>query len=114
MSSRIFCVVFCAVLLALSLSVQAQQTGRIPRVGLLASGAPFIYTARIAAFEEGLHDLGYKNIVIERRYADGKTDRLPDLAAQLVDLQVDIILATSDPSVTAAKRASQTIPIVFV
>jgi putative ABC transport system substrate-binding protein len=93
---------------------EGQQPKKVPRIGLLAAAVPSTYSARIAAFEEGLRDLGYKNIVIERRYAEGNPDRLPDLAVQLVDLRVDIILATSDPSVRAAKKATQTIPIVFV
>jgi putative tryptophan/tyrosine transport system substrate-binding protein len=114
MSKNIFSVALCVLLLAFSVSAEAQQPNRVLRIGLLASGVPSVYPARIAAFEEGLHDLGYKNIIIERRYAEGRFDRLPDLAAQLVDLKVDIILATSDPSVRAGKKATQTIPIVFV
>src|SRR5262250_1691725 len=89
-------------LLALMLAnfhfAHAQQPGKIPRIGLLATAVPSTYSDRIAAFEAGLRNLGYKNIVIERRYAEGNPDRLPDLAAQLVDLRVDIILATSDQS----------------
>jgi putative tryptophan/tyrosine transport system substrate-binding protein len=103
-----------AVLLNVTVRAHAQQQTKVPRIGLLASASPSAYNARIAAFEEGLRGLGYKNIAIERRYADGKSDRLPDFAAQLVDLKVDVILATSDPSVRAAKKATQTIPIVFV
>ncbi len=100
--------------LAVGVMAQAQQPAKVPRIGLLASASPSSYPARVSAFEEGLRDLGYKNIVIESRYAGGKSDRLPGLAAQLVDLKVDVILAISDPSVRAAKKTTQTIPIVFV
>jgi putative ABC transport system substrate-binding protein len=72
---------------------------------------------RAASFEQGLHSLGYiegRNVVIEYRYAEGKADRLPALAAELVGLQVDVIVAASTPGVLAAKKATSTIPIVFV
>jgi putative ABC transport system substrate-binding protein len=92
----------------------AQQPTKTPRIGFLAAAAPSTYLVRIPVFEEGLRELGYKNITIETRYAEGKSARLPDLAAQLVELNVDIIVATSDPCVRAAKKATQTIPIVFV
>ena len=114
MKAKILVYALPALILSTIHLAEAQQPAKIPRIGLLAAAVPATYPARIAAFEEGLRDLGYKNIVIERRYAEGKSDRLPDLAAQLVDLRVDIILATSDPSVRAAKKATQTIPIVFV
>jgi ABC-type uncharacterized transport system substrate-binding protein len=103
-----------AVQLAFGVMAEAQQPTKIPRIGFLGAASPSSYPGRISAFEEGLRDLGYKNFVIESRYAEGKSDRLPDLAAQLVDLKVDVILATADPSVRAAKKATQTIPIVFV
>lgn len=85
-------------------SANAQQAANVPRIGLLASASPSSYSARMPAFEKSLRDRGYKSIVIERRYADGKSDRLPDLAAQLVDLKVDVILATSDPSVPGLRK----------
>ena len=64
--------VVCAMLFALCLSVEAQELNKSPRIGLLASAAPPVYTARIAAFDESLRSLGYKDIGIEHRYADGK------------------------------------------
>ena len=79
-----------------------------------ASSAAF-YSARVEAFRQRLRELGYvegKNIVIEYRYAEGKLERLPDLAAELVRLKVDVIV-TAGPAVLAAKKASATIPIVF-
>ena len=95
---------------------EAQQPKKIPHIGLLGAGSPSSYSTRIPALREGLRDLGYiegKNIVIEYRYAEGKLDRLPDLAVELVDLKVDIIHANSDYSVRAAKKATRTIPIIF-
>jgi ABC-type uncharacterized transport system substrate-binding protein len=115
MRKNSLCAAMSAVLLTLTFSVHAQQpSGKVPRIGLLAAAGPSSYPARIAAFEESLRDLGYKNIALEPRYAEGKSDHLPELAKQLVDLKVDVILATSDPSVRAAQKATQTIPIVFV
>ena len=93
----------------------AQQLAKIPRLGYLA--ALFIDpSSDLKAFRQGLAALGYvegKNIVIEYRYAEGKLDRLPDLAAELVALKVDIIVALNPPSARAAKNATKTIPIVM-
>ena len=96
---------------------QAQQPKKVPRIGFLSAASPAALSARIEAFRQGLRELGYveaKNIVIESRYAEGKTDRLPDLAEELVRLKVDVIVV-SGGSVTAraAKQATSTIPIVF-
>jgi putative ABC transport system substrate-binding protein len=95
---------------------QAQQTARIPRIGMLIAASTSVYSARVEAFRQRLRDLGYvegKNIVIEYRYAEGKLERLPDLAAELVQLKVDVIVTTGGASILAAKKASATIPIVF-
>src|SRR5262249_20561090 len=104
------------ILVALCTSVEAQQQKKIPRIGFLSATSPSTISARTDAFRQGLRDLGYvegKNIVIEWRYAEGKMDRLPDLASELVRLKVDIIV-TSGPTVTrAAKEATNTIPIVM-
>jgi putative tryptophan/tyrosine transport system substrate-binding protein len=105
-----------ALLFAFSLSAEAQQPIKIPRIGYLGGASPSLAAARIEAFRQGLRELGYvegKNIVIEYRYAEGKLDRLPALAAELVRLKVDIIV-TAAPAVTqAAKEATNTIPIVM-
>jgi putative ABC transport system substrate-binding protein len=95
---------------------EAQQPARIPRIGFLGSASASFYAARTNAFRQGLNELGYtegKNIDIEYRYAEGKFDRLPDLAAELVGLKLDVIVAAPTPSVLAAKKASATTPIVF-
>jgi len=94
---------------------EAQQPARIPRIGILIGASASFYSARVEAFRRRLRELGYvegKNILIEYRYAEGKLERLPDLAAELVQLKVDVI-ATAGSAVGAAKKASATIPIVF-
>jgi len=104
-----------AMLFTLCCPAEAQQPARTPRIGLLVAPSASAYSARLEAFRQRLRELGYvegKNIVIEYRYADGKPERLPDLAAELVRLKVDVIVATG-PAVVTAKKASTTIPIVF-
>jgi putative ABC transport system substrate-binding protein len=105
-----------AMLFALCATVEAQQPPKVPRIGFLYSVSPSSVAGRAEAFRQGLRELGYvegKNIVIESRFADGKLDRVPSLAAELVRLNVDVIV-TSGPSPTrAAKDATVTIPIVM-
>jgi putative ABC transport system substrate-binding protein len=106
--------VLCAMLFALCQSAQAQQPKKVPRIGYLGSNS---VSARTEAFRQGLRDLGYiegQNLIIEYRYAEGKVDRLADLAAELVGLKVDAIFAQSTASVQAAKKATTTVPIVSV
>jgi putative ABC transport system substrate-binding protein len=94
---------------------QAQQPARIPRMGILFASSASVQSARVEALRQRLRELGYvegKNIVIEYRYADGKLERLPDLAAELVGLKVDVIV-TIPQGILAAQNASATIPIVF-
>src|SRR5262249_49161915 len=98
-------------------TVEAQQPTKVPRIGFLGGASASSYAVRIDAFRQRLNELGYiegKNIVIEYRYAEGKLDRLPDLAKELVSLKPDVMVAAPTPSVLAAKKASATIPIVFV
>jgi putative ABC transport system substrate-binding protein len=105
-----------ALLIALSVSAEAQQPARIPRIGILIAGSASSRPARVEALRQRLRERGYvegKNIVIEYRYAEGKLERLPDLAAELVRLKVDVIV-TAGLANSAAKKASATIPIVFV
>jgi putative ABC transport system substrate-binding protein len=99
-------------LLALCLPAAAQQQVKIPRLGYLTGGD----SSPNEAFVQGLRDLGYfegKNIVIEVRNADGKMDRLPDLAAELVRLGVNVIVAVGGQGALPAKHATSIIPIVF-
>ncbi len=87
---------------------EAQQTGKVPRIGYLSAASRSALTARTEAFRQGLRDLGYverKNIVIEYRYAEGKLDRLSGLAAELVRLKMDVIVATgTTPLLLHCKR----------
>ena len=96
---------------------QAQQQGKIPRIGFLHPAVPQNNTSPfLEAFRQGLRELGYvegKNIQLEVRWGEGKLERLPALADELVRLKVDVILASSSPSVLAAKQATRTIPIVM-
>jgi putative tryptophan/tyrosine transport system substrate-binding protein len=88
----------------------------VPRIGYLAANFPSTNLARIEAFRQGLRDLGYvegKSIVIEWRYAEGKPDRLPALAAELVRIKVDVIVSAGPPPTRSAKQATVTIPIVM-
>jgi putative ABC transport system substrate-binding protein len=104
-----------AVLLALSFPAEAQQPSKVPKIGFLVVPSRAFFANRIELFRQGLRSLGYvegKNIVIEYRYAEGNQGRLPDLAAELVSLKVDVIVATGAGGL-AAKNATQTIPIVF-
>jgi putative tryptophan/tyrosine transport system substrate-binding protein len=104
----------CAMFLALCASANAQQPKKVPRIGLLVSSSSD--SLRRDAFLQGLRDLGYvegKNITIEYRYTEGELDRLPDLATELVRLNVDVIVTAAISSVRAAKKATTTIPIVF-
>jgi len=93
----------------------AQQPARISRIGILYPTSTSFFLPRVEAFRQRLRELGYvegKNILIEYRYAEEKLERLPDLAAELVQLKVDVIV-TAGPGTLAAKKASTTIPIVF-
>jgi putative ABC transport system substrate-binding protein len=95
---------------------QAQEQKNIPRLGFLSAGAAQDERDRLGVFREGLRELGVvedKNVLIEYRFADGKLDRLPQLAAQLVRLKVNIIVTAGNEAVQAAKNATQTIPIVM-
>jgi putative ABC transport system substrate-binding protein len=95
---------------------QAQQPTKIPRIGYLSVLSPSSDSARLEAFRQGLRELGYvegKNIAIEPRYVDGKLDRLPDLAGELVGLNVDVIVAGGSTAIRATKNATKVIPIVM-
>jgi putative ABC transport system substrate-binding protein len=95
---------------------QAQFPTKVPRIGYLTGGSPSSISGRVEAFRQGLRELGYvegKNIIIEYRYAEGKLDRLKELAAELVRLQVDVIVTAGGQSTPPAKEATSTIPIVM-
>ncbi len=117
MNRRSFIGTLAGGLLAAPLVAEAQPAGKIYRIGYLSAGAPTSNPLVIAAFQQGLRDLGWvegQNIDIEYRWAEGRFDRLPDLAADLVHLKVDVIIAAPTPAALAAKNATGTVPIVAV
>ena len=95
---------------------QVQQSAKVPLIVFLSTASPSAASARIEAFRQGLRELGYvegKNIVIESRFAEGKADRLPDLAAEPVRLKVDVIVTAGPGPTRAAKEVTTAIPIVM-
>ena len=105
-----------ALLLALSVSAQAQPPQKIPRLGYLSYGSVEIDKSLLAALQQGLRELGYsegKNIIIEQRYAKGQSDKLPELVAEFVRVNADVIVVTGDPAAYAAKKGTA-LPIVIV
>src|SRR5262245_15547382 len=116
MKRKIIVLTLFAFLVALSSPVYPQQTRKIFRIGYLDNSTAFGSAVLVDAFRQELSKLGWiegKNITIEYRFAEQKTERLPELAADLVRLKVDLIVATDTPSALAAKSASTTIPIVM-
>src|SRR5215813_144928 len=104
------------VMLALGVTAEAQQPKKVPRIGYLSATSGPTNAGRFEAFRQGLRELGYvegKNIFVEWRFAEGKLDRLPALAAELVRLKVDVIVTTGRIPTRAAKEATSTIPIVM-
>ncbi len=95
----------------------AQHARKLARIGFLWGTSPSAAQDLVQAFRQGLSELGYvdaQNIMVEHRWAEGRLDRLPDLAAELVRLKVDVIMAANVPAARAAKQATTTIPIVMV
>ena len=116
MRRNVYGLTLCAMLFALSYSASAQQSGKIFRIGYLDSSTPSGSVVLVDTFRQELSNLGWiegKNITIEHRFSEGKTDRLPELAAELVRLKVDLIVVASTPPARAAKSATTTIPIVM-
>ena len=103
----------CAMLFVVYSSARAQQPKKVPRIGFLAGTEGPV----VGAFQRGLRDLGYvegKNIVVEYRYSEGKSERVPSLIAELVQFKVDVLVIIAVPALRAAKQATKTIPIVMV
>jgi putative ABC transport system substrate-binding protein len=95
---------------------EAQQLARVPRIGFLIASSPSAMAPRLDAFRQGLRELGYvegKTVVLEHRYADGRPDRLPALAAELTRLKVAVIVTSGPTATRPAKAATSTIPIVM-
>ena len=103
-------------LLAAPLAPEAQQAGKVPRIGFLGVTSLSTISARIAGFRQGLRELGYvegSNVVIEYRWAEGKAERLPDLADELVRLKADVIVTGGPADTRAAQKGTAAIPIVM-
>jgi putative ABC transport system substrate-binding protein len=98
------------------LPAEAQQPGKLHKIGILSPTSSSAAAGNIKAFQQGLRELGYvegKNIVVEFRYAEGRMNTLTELAEELVRLKLDVIVTNSAPAVQAVKNAGKTIPIVF-
>jgi putative ABC transport system substrate-binding protein len=111
---NIFCLFLFIALLGAAATTEAQQAGKVPRIGFLLQASPT--DTQVEAFRQGLHGLGYvegKNILIEYRHTEGKPDRLPGLAAELVRLKIDVIVVSGALATSAAKNATREIPIVM-
>jgi putative ABC transport system substrate-binding protein len=116
MRRKFFGLALSAMLFALCFAAHAQQPNKFPRIGYLSTFDPAVESARAEGIRLALREFGYRegeNIVIDYRFAEQKLDRLPELAAELVRLNVGIILVTGDASIRAAKNATKTIPIVM-
>jgi putative ABC transport system substrate-binding protein len=116
MNKNLFCLVLSALLLGTDIAAAAQQAGKIFRIGFLDNSTASSIAVFLEAFRQELGKLGWiegKNMTIEYRFAEQKTERLPELSAELVRLNVDLIVTSGEPSALAAKRATTTIPIVM-
>lgn len=105
-----------ALILLTPVAARAQQVGRVSRIGLLSSASPSAGADRLLAFKQGLHALGYdegRNLIIEYRWAEGRDDRLPALAADLVRLKVEMIVTQGTLATAEARKASAAMPVVF-
>lgn len=110
------CAALCAMLFALCVSAEAEQQKKLARLGYLTATSRSVNPGRVEAFRQGLRELGYieaKNIAIEWRFAEGKPERLPGLAAELVRLNIDVLVSGGSTATRAAKAATSTIPIVM-
>jgi putative tryptophan/tyrosine transport system substrate-binding protein len=102
--------------LAGSLTAGAQPTAKVSRIGVLSPGAPSTSSQLDAAFTQGLREQGYvegQNAVVERRFAEGRAERISEIATELVRLKLDVIVTSTDVAIAAVKRQTQTIPIVM-
>jgi len=117
---KIFCIALCALLLALTFTAEAQQPGKVPRIGFVSARAnptPATPDSSADALRQGLQNLGYiegKNLVVEYRYFEGKVDRIPSLVAELLQLKLDVLVSVNTLAIRAFKQATKTIPIVMV
>src|SRR6266576_27370 len=109
-------ILFAVVLLAVAVIAEAQQAKKVPRIGFLAAATPATAADLVEAFKQGLREHGYvegQNVVLELRFGEGKAEQFPVLAAELVRLKVNVIVALTNPVIEAVRQATQTIPIVM-
>src|SRR5438132_14141976 len=112
---KFFGLALSAMLVALCFSADAQQPKKIPRIGFLGNSTPALEENLVGPFREGLRDLGYvegRNISIEYRWAEGKYERFPSLIAELIALNVDLIVTAGTPATTALMSATTTLPLL--
>src|SRR5215472_13166115 len=115
MRRRDFIKVVAGSVAAWPLAAHAQQPGKVPRIGFLGAASPSTFASRLEGFRQGLRDFGYiegATITVEYRWAEGRYERLPELAAELVRSKVDLIITHTTPASLALKRATTTIPVV--
>jgi putative ABC transport system substrate-binding protein len=111
--TRVVVALLSLVLLAQPLATRAQQASKVYRIGFVGSASA---SSQLDAFRHGLRDLGYvegKDVIVESRFAEGRSERLPELVAEVLRLRVDVLVVGSTPAALAAKRATTTVPIVF-
>jgi ABC-type uncharacterized transport system substrate-binding protein len=116
MERRTFMAVVSGGLLVAPLAAEAQQAGKVVRIGVILTATPDEAGHLIKALDEGLRELGYvegRNVVFERRFAEGRQERLPALAAELVHLNLDVLVTGSNPVIAAVRQATATIPVVM-
>jgi putative ABC transport system substrate-binding protein len=115
MNRRTFLCGLMVVALSAPMAIEAQKAGKVPRIGCLWSGSASAFSSRLQALREGLRELGYREsqtVALECRFADGKFNRLPALAVEVVNLKPDVIVTAGDAAISAAREATKTIPIV--
>ena len=115
-SRRAFITLVGAATAAWPLAARAQQPAKLPTIGYLGANSSSAESQRVAAFVQRLRELGWiesRNVTIEYRYAEGRSERFAEFAAEFVRLNVDVIVTSGTPAVIAAKQATSLIPIVF-
>ena len=117
MKTALGSILFVGALLAVTVTAEAQQPTKVPRIGFLGNSTAALEENLVEPFRQGLHDLGYvegKNILIEYRWAEGKYDRFPALIGELVAQKVDIIVTAGTPASLAVKKQAPSIPLVML
>jgi putative tryptophan/tyrosine transport system substrate-binding protein len=116
MDRRAFIIIVGGGIITMPLVGEAQPVPQVPRIGLLSGADPASVMVLVEAFKLGMQELGYvegKTFLLEARYADNRSERLPELARELVERKVDVIVASTDGPIAAVKRETRTIPIVM-